>query len=132
LDALLQFPFLGAVIGHAAAGGPPLAVRRSAAEGTAQVPALPFTTGVAWVGEEEYPAMLAASQAAPQVGMGSQRRPQDDVVRQDEIAGLAPAVPVGPELKMRRDPYGKKPRVSLMMLMRPADCLTATALVPCI
>jgi hypothetical protein len=83
------------------------------------------------MGEEEDAAMLAASQAAPQVGMGSQRRAQDDIVFQDEAANLAPAVPVWPKLKMLLDPYGKKPRLSLMMLMRPA-CLMAFALLPCI
>ena len=71
-----------------------------------------------------------------QVGMGSQCRPQDDIVFEDEAPNLAQAVPVRPKLKMPLDPYGKKPRLSLMMLMRPAlarpACLMALALVPCI
>lgn len=61
--------------------------------------------------------------------MGPQRRPQDHIVFEDETANLALAVPVRPKLKMLLNPYGKKPRLSLMMLMRPAVCLTALALV---
>jgi len=49
--------------------------------------------------------------------MGSQNRPQDDIILQDEIADLAPAVPVRLKLKTRLDPYGKKPRLSLRILM---------------
>jgi len=84
------------------------------------------------MGDEENPTMLAASQASPQVGMGSQNRPQDDIILQDEIAGFAPAVPVRPELKAPLDPYDKKPRLSLMMLMGRPDpvCFTAAGLVP--
>ena len=78
--------------------------------------------------EEEDPAMPAALQAPPQVGMGSQNRPQDDIILKNKIADLAPVVPVRPELKMRLDPYGKKPRLSLMMLMEPV-CFTAAGLV---
>lgn len=83
------------------------------------------------MGEEKDAAMLAASQATSQMGLGSQHGPQDDIVFQDEAANLATAVPVRLKLKMPLDPYGKKPRLSLMMLMRPA-CLMALALVPCI
>lgn len=61
--------------------------------------------------------------------MGSQRGPHDDIVFEDETANLAMAVPVRPKLKMLLNPYGKKPKLSLMMLMRPAVCLTALALV---
>jgi len=132
LGEFLRLPFLGAVIGHAAARRALLAVRLSAAKGTAQVPALPLVAaGIAGVGEEEDAAMLAAGQATSQVGMRSQRRPQDDIVFQDQAANLATAVPVRLKLKMALDPYGKKPRLSLMMLMRPA-CLMALALVSCI
>ena len=130
LDPLLALAFLCAVIGHAAARGAPPAVCLSAAKGTAQVLALPLiATGVAWMGQEEDAAMLALSQAALQVGMGSQDRPQDGVILKDESADLTLVVPVRPELKMPLDPYGKKPRVSLRMLMR-TGCLTAAALVP--
>lgn len=113
LDSLLLPALLGAVISGAAARGIPLAVDLAAAKGTTQV----LATGVAWMGEEEYPAMPAALQAPSQVGLGSQNRPQDDVILKDETAGLAPAVPVRPELKTPLDPYCKKPRFSLMMLM---------------
>lgn len=76
-------------------------------------------------------AMLAALQAPPQVGMGSQNRPQYDIILKDEIAaGLVPVVPVRPKLKMPLDPYGKKPRFSMMMLIWPEPVrLTAIFLV---
>jgi hypothetical protein len=61
--------------------------------------------------------------------MGSQRRTHDDIVFEDETANFALAVPVRPKLKMPLNPYGKKPKLSLMMLMRSAVCLTALALV---
>lgn len=67
LNPLLKLPFLSTVISGATARRTLLAMRVSAAEGTTQVPA----TGVAWMGDEEKPAMLAASQAWPQAGMGS-------------------------------------------------------------
>jgi len=83
--------------------------------------------------EEEDVAMFAASQAAAQVGMGPQRRPQDHIVFEDETANLATAVPVWPKLKIPLDPYGKKLRLSLMMLMWPdvarPVCVMAWALV---
>jgi hypothetical protein len=82
--------------------------------------------------EEDDVAMFAASQAVAQIGMNSQRRPQDHIVFEDETANLAQAVPVRPKLEMPLNPYGKKPKLSLMMLMRPAVvvvCLTALALV---
>jgi hypothetical protein len=62
------------------------------------------------------------------MGMGPQDRPQDDIILKDEIAGLAPAVPVRPILEMPLEPYDKKPRLSLRMLMG-SVCLTAIALV---
>lgn len=127
LDTLLLLALIGAVIGGAPARGPLLAVGLSAAKRTTQV----LTAGVAWMGDEEYPAIPAVLQAPSQVGVGSQKRPQDDIVLQDEIANLAQVVPVRPKLKMPRDLYGKKPRLSLMMLIRP-DCLVAAALVPSI
>ncbi len=49
--------------------------------------------------------------------MKSQNRPQYDIILKDEIADLAPAVPVRPKLKIPLDRYYKKPRFSLMMLM---------------
>lgn len=101
LDPLLLPPLLGAVIFGTAARGMLLVLGLSAAKGATQV----LATGVAWVGEEEYPAMPAALQAPSQVGMGSQNRPQDDVILKDEIARLAPTVPVRPELKTPLDPY---------------------------
>ena len=108
-------------------------MRLSAAKGTTQVltTTQALKVDIAWMGDEENPAMLAASQALPQVGMGSQNRPQHDIILKDEIAaGLVPVVPVRPKLKVPLDPYGKKPRFSLKMLMAPEPVrLTATFLV---
>ena len=73
--------------------------------------------------------MSAVRQAARQVGMASQDRPHNDVVLADQIARRALAVPVRPKLEVPRELYGKKPRLSLMTLIRPV-CLAATALVP--
>jgi hypothetical protein len=83
------------------------------------------------MGKEKDMAMLAALQAPPQVGMESQNRPQYDIILKDEIAaGLVPVVPVRLKLKMPLDPYGKKPRFSMMMLIWPEPVrLTATFLV---
>ena len=73
--------------------------------------------------------MTAPLQAPSKISVGSQHRPQDDVIREDKIAGLALPVPVWPELKMPLDLYDKKPRFSLMTLIGPV-CLAAAAFVP--
>ena len=83
------------------------------------------------MGKEEDAAVLAAIQATPQMWMGSQCRPQDDIILKDEIADLASTIPVRPKFKIPRNLYGKKPRLSLMTLIWP-DCLVAAALVTCI
>gem|GEM_PF-5345240 len=106
--------------------GTSLTVCLFAAKGATQV----VTAGVTWMSEEENPTMPAAFQTSSQVGMGSQNRPQYDIILKDEIAGLAPVVPVRPKLKMPPDPYDKKPRFSLRMLMVPKPVrLTAEFLV---
>jgi hypothetical protein len=51
------------------------------------------------------------------VGFGSQDGPQDDIVLEHESSYLASAVPARAKLKMLLDSYGKKPRLSLMILM---------------
>lgn len=114
------------VVCDTALRGTSLTVCLFAAKGTAQV----LTAGVTWMGKEEDVAMLAALQAPPQVRMGSQDRPQYDIILKDEIADLVPVVPVRPKLKMPLDPYGKKPRFSMMMLIWPEPVrLTAIFLV---
>ncbi len=114
------------VVCDTALRGTSLTVCLFATKGTTQVIAL----GVTWMSEEENPTMPAAFQTSSQVGMGSQNRPQYDVILKDEIAGLAPVVPVRPKLKMPPDPYDKKPRFSLRMLMVPESVrLTADFLV---
>jgi len=77
LDILLELAILSAVVLDTALRRTSLTVCLFAAKGTTQV----LTTtqalriDVAWMGDEENSAMLAASQALPQVGMGSQNRP---------------------------------------------------------
>lgn len=89
-------------------------MRLFTAKGTTQV----LTVGITWMGKEEDMAMLTALQAPPQVGVGSQNRPQHDIILKDEItAGIAPVVPIRSKFEMLRDPYGKKPKLSLMILM---------------
>ncbi|MBT7701779.1 MAG: hypothetical protein HN700_15940 [Verrucomicrobia bacterium] len=67
--------------------------------------------------QKENPAMTAVLQVAPQVGLASQYRSQRRIVLQNKIANLAIAIPSRTKLKMLLDLYGKKPSVSLIMLM---------------
>jgi len=83
------------------------------AEGTPQIIAI----NVGGLRQEEDPTVTAVLEVAPQVGLASQDRSQSLVVRQNQIANLSLAIPVRPKLKMRLDLYGKKPSVSLTMLM---------------
>ena len=113
LDALFILSRFGVVVCDAPLRGTSFTVRLYAAKGAAQV----FTARVTRMSEEEYPAMLTALQAPSQVGMGSQNRPQHDIILKDEVADLALAVPVRPKLKIPPDRYNKKLRFSLRMLM---------------
>ncbi len=113
LDALFIFSLFGVVVRDTPLRGTSFTVRFPAAKGAAQV----FTARVTRMSKEEYPAMPATLQALPQMGMGSQNRPQHDIILKDEGAGLALTVPVRPKLKMPPDGYNKKPRFSLRMLM---------------
>lgn len=49
--------------------------------------------------------------------LGLQDGPQDEIVLQDQVEYRWLTVPVRAELEMRLDLYGKKARVSLIMLM---------------
>lgn len=114
LDTLLKLSAFGIVVCDTALRGTLLTVRLFTAKGTTQV----LTVGITWMGKEEDMAMLTALQAPPQVGVGSQNRPQHDIILKDEItAGIAPVVPIRSKFEMLRDPYGKKPKLSLMILM---------------
>jgi hypothetical protein len=113
LDLLLDFAAILSVVSHTALGGTLLTVCCSTAKGTTQIAA----SGVTGMGDEENPAMTAASQTLPQFWMGSQHRPQDEIILQYQVANVAAVVPVGPELEMLLDFYCKKPKLSLMILM---------------
>jgi hypothetical protein len=69
------------------------------------------------MGDEEDPTMPAPGQASPQMRLSPKNRPQDEIVLENEPGYLVPAVPPCQELEMFLDLYGKKARVSLMMLM---------------
>ena len=62
-------------------------------EGTAQILPAP----VAGMGEEEDPSVPAADEVGPKLGQAPQGVAQDEVVRQDQVAHLASAVPVREE-----------------------------------
>jgi hypothetical protein len=63
LNPLFELSFLRAVVLDAALRRTMFAVGFSASIGTTEI----FTPGIAWMCEEEYPAMAAASQASPKI-----------------------------------------------------------------
>ena len=71
-----------------------------AAKGATQVMAV----GIARVGQEENPALPAPGQAGAQERLGVQQRPQQHIILQHQGRYRALAIPIGPELKMLRDP----------------------------
>src|ERR1035437_2259586 len=89
-----------AVIGGTALRGSPLAMGLPATKGATQV----LAAGIARVGQEENPAVPAPGQAGAQERLGVQHRPQQHIILQRQGRCRAPAIPVGPELKMLRDP----------------------------
>jgi hypothetical protein len=117
---LLLAPLRALVIGDAAGAGLLLAVGFPAAKGTAQVPALAaghiLTARIARIGEEEDAAVPTAGQAPSPVRLLTQERSQNLVVLQDWLPHLRPAIPVPGKLKLRRDRYCKKAKLSLRML----------------
>jgi hypothetical protein len=97
------------VIGDTAPRRLLLAVRFTAAKGTAQVLALApgyiLAPGIARVGEKEDAAVPTTNQAPSTVRLLSQQRSQDLVVLQDPWTNLAAAIPVPSKLKIGRDRY---------------------------
>jgi hypothetical protein len=57
-----------------------------------------------------------AGQAPSPVRLLAQERSQNLVVLQDSLPDLRPTIPVPGKLKLRRDRYCKKPKLSLKML----------------
>ncbi len=113
LYLFLELALFRFVVLHAALRRMPLAVRIFAPKGTSQV----FAPGVAWVGQEKYPAMPTASQTVPQVGSCSKNGLQEDIVLQYESSCCTFSIPSMLKMKMSLDSYSKKARFSLMMLM---------------
>ena len=117
---LLPTPILAAVVSHTAGGGLLHAVGVPAAKGTTQVPALAagqiLAPGITWIGEKEDAAVTTAGQAPSPVRLLTQERSQSLVVLQDSWPDLPPAIPVPGKLKLRRDRYCKKAKLSLRML----------------
>jgi hypothetical protein len=68
------------------------------------------------MGQEKDPTGLAPDKAWPKMGPASQRRPQCIVVRQDQVANLALAMPPRKKRETFLDGYQRKPRVSDRML----------------
>jgi len=123
--ALVEVPLLPAplrtlVIGDAAGGRLLLAVGFPAAKGAAQVPAraageIPAPR-IARIGEKEDAAVPTAGQAPSPVRLLAQERSQNLVVLQDARPDCRPAIPIPGKLKLRRDRYCKKAKLSLRML----------------
>lgn len=113
-------PFLGPVVSNAAGGGLALDVGFTATKRTAQILAFAArhvpATGIARVREKEDTAVPTADQAPATVRLPSQQRSQDLVVLQDWLPHLRPAIPVPGKLKIGRDRYCKKAKLSLKML----------------
>jgi hypothetical protein len=123
--ALVQVPlflstFVGPIIGDAAFRRLLLAVIFTAAKRTAQILALAarhiLAPGIARVGEKEDAAVPTTDQAPSTVRLPSQQRSQDLVVLQDPLPNLGAAIPAPGKLKIGRDRYCKKAKLSLKML----------------
>jgi hypothetical protein len=99
LQFLFIFAFIGAVVVQAALGGISLPMHLAAPKRTAQIPA----PGVPGIGQEENPALAATAQTASQMGVGMQDRPQQDVIRRDQSADAAAAIPIRDALKLPLD-----------------------------
>ncbi len=110
--ALLDLTVGVAVAGGTAPSGLLLAVGLPAAKGTTQV----LPAGIARMGEQENTAVPAPGQAGSQVRLGAQHRSQEQIILQYQGGYRPPTIPVHPKLKMLRNPYCKKPKLSLRML----------------
>jgi hypothetical protein len=108
----LSSPFLAPVVVGAATRGLLAPVGLTAAKGTTQV----LTPRIAWTGEKKDAAVPTSGQAPSPVRLPAQHRSHELVVLQDQLPDLRPAIPVPRKLKMLRDRYCKKPKLSLRML----------------
>ena len=99
LQFLLLLAFRGAVVGHAALVGASPTMRLAAPKRTSQIPA----PCVAGMGQEENPTLSATAQTGPQRRVGAKDPAQLDVIRPDQSAGAAAAVPIRAALKLLLD-----------------------------
>lgn len=117
---LLLAPWRTPVVGDTAGVRLLLPVGFPAAKGAAQVPARAagqiLAPRIARIGEKEDAAVPTAGQAPSPVRLLAQERSQNLVVLQDSRPDLRPAIPVPGKLKLRRDRYCKKAKLSLRML----------------
>jgi len=113
LAPLVLAPLGVLVIGGAAPNGLPPPVLLLAAKRAAQVAA----PGVAGMREKKDAAMPATAQALAQVRLGAQSRSQEHVILSNQRGHCGLSIPAPPELKKLRDPYCKKPKLSLKVLM---------------
>ena len=65
---------------------------------------------------EEDPAVPAPRETPLKIGPAPHRSPQHEVIRQDQVADLALAIPPGSKREPLLDGYERKPRVSDRML----------------
>jgi hypothetical protein len=84
----------------------------SATKRTAQV----APPGIAGMGEKKDPTMPATAQAFAQVRLGPQARSQEHVILRNQRGHCGRSIPARPEFEKLRDPYCKKPKLSLRVL----------------
>lgn len=107
LNTLFDFTQRIAVIFDTAPGGLTLTMGFLAAEGTPQI----LAPDIARVGDKKDATMSTTTQEAAQMGLGSQNRPQQPIILQNQPGDLFPAIPVRAKLKMLYDLCCKKPRL---------------------
>ncbi len=86
----------------------------SATKGATQI----CTAFIAWMGEKFDTAMFTLLQAQLKVGFVFQDGFYSKIVLKNEIVDLTLSIPIRVKFKMFLNLYGKKPRVSLIMLMK--------------
>ena len=112
LAPLVLPPLFALVISGAAPGGLFATMGLPAPKGTTQIVA----TSVAGMREEKNPAMPATAQASAKARLGAQGRSQEYIKLRDQRGNRSLSIPARPKLEKLRDPYCKKPKLSLKVL----------------
>jgi hypothetical protein len=68
------------------------------------------------MGKKEDAAIPTALEAGPEVRFSPKNRPKDEIILENELQDIAPVIPPRAEFEVLLDLYGKKARVSLMIL----------------